>query len=131
MFARLRPSARHVPRGYSHGIVVAAGGRTVYVAGQLGSDSTGVIQLTTFAAQFTKALENVVAVVEEAGGVARNIASMRIYVTDFGDYRKSKEAVAVVWRRRFEDYYPAIAIVQVVALVDPAAMVEIEAIAHV
>jgi pimeloyl-ACP methyl ester carboxylesterase/enamine deaminase RidA (YjgF/YER057c/UK114 family) len=129
-FARLQPASRHVPSGYTHGIVVEGAPRIVYVAGQLPSDEHGVIASDHLPAQFARALDNVIAVVRDAGGEPADIASMRIYVTDLAEYRRHKPAIAIAWAARFGAYYPAIAIVEVRELYDPAGKVEIEAIAH-
>jgi enamine deaminase RidA (YjgF/YER057c/UK114 family) len=130
-FELLQPSSRHVPRGYTHGVVVPAGSRPVYVAGQLGSDERGVVVAGGLLEQFARALDNVIAVVADAGGRAGDIASMRIFIADFADYNRNKKAIAVLWAARFGEYYPATAIVEVSGLINPAAKVEIEAVAHV
>lgn len=129
-FELLHPASRHVPSGYTHGVIVAPGQRTLLVSGQLASNRQGLIESSDLATQFAKCLDNVIAVVEEAKGSAASIAKLTIYITDFPTYRRNKQAIAIAWHARFGDYYPAIAIVDVKELIDPAALVEIEAIAY-
>jgi enamine deaminase RidA (YjgF/YER057c/UK114 family) len=129
MFELLHPKSRHVPSGYTHGVVVAPGKRTLFVSGQLASNHLGAIESDDLPTQFATCLDNVIAVVQDAGAQAADIAKLTIYITDFPTYRRCKQAIAVGWHARFGDYYPAIAIVDVKELIDPKARVEIEAVA--
>jgi enamine deaminase RidA (YjgF/YER057c/UK114 family) len=115
-------------RGYSNGIAAPAG-RTLYVAGQIGWESDGSFASDDIAHQFGRALDNVLAVVAEEGGGARHIAQLTIYVTDVAAYRDARREIGRLWRERFADYYPAMALVEVRALVEPRARVEIQAVA--
>jgi enamine deaminase RidA (YjgF/YER057c/UK114 family) len=115
-------------RGYSNGVVAPAG-RTLYVAGQIGWDSDGSFSSDDLAHQFARALDNVLAVVAEEGGAATNIAQLTIFVTDVAAYRDARVALGKAWRERFGQYYPAMALVEVRALVEPRARVEIQAVA--
>jgi enamine deaminase RidA (YjgF/YER057c/UK114 family) len=116
------------PRGYANGRL--GRGVAVHVAGQIGWDENRIF-VDGLAAPFGKALANILAVVAAAGGTAESIASMTVFVTDIDDYRKSQALLAPVWRERMGKHYPAMALVGVTALVEPAAVVEIQAVAYV
>lgn len=113
------------PRGYANGMVGT--GRVVFVAGQIGWDATGTFVGPDLVAQFDQALANVLAVVTAAGGAATDIASMTVFVTDIAAYRAAGKALGAVWKARLGRHYPAMALVAVSALVEPAAVVEIQA----
>lgn len=113
------------PRGYANGM--AGTGRVIFVAGQIGWDATGAFAGPDLVAQFDRALANVVAVVTAAGARPTDIASMTIYVTDIAAYRAAGKALGAVWRTHLGRHYPAMALVAVTALVEPAAVVEIQA----
>lgn len=115
------------PRGFAHGVLTPATGRTLHVAGQTAVDDAGRLIAAGFVDQFDAALGRVLAVVTAAGGMAEHIARMTIYVTDIAAYRNNQSQLTDVWRRHMGRHYPAIALVQVVALVDEGAIVEIEA----
>ena len=117
------------PRGYSNGRV--GHGVALHIAGQIGWDEHGRFVDGGLGPQFGKALDNVLAVVSAAGGRAEDIASMTVFVTDIDDYRKSQAILAPVWRERMGKHYPAMALVAVTALVEPVAVVEIQAVAYV
>jgi len=116
------------PRGFTHGRT--GRGRAVHVAGQIGCDEHGVCS-TGFVPQFAKALDNVLAVVRAAGGTAEDVATMTVYVTDIAAYREAQKELGAVWRARLGKHFPAMALVAVAALVEPAAVVEIQATAYV
>lgn len=120
------------PRGYANGRVGA--GQTLHVGGQIGWSVAAGEARPRFpaglVAQFGQALDNVLAVVRAAGGAAEDIASMTVYVTSIEDYRAAQRALGPVWRERMGRHYPAMALVAVTALVEPEAVVEIQAIAH-
>lgn len=117
------------PRGYANGRF--GEGRAVYVGGQIGWDEQGAFPEGGLVPQFGKALENVIAVVRAAGGAVEDIASMTVFVTSVEAYRASAKALGAVWRERMGRHYPAMALVAVTALVEPTAVVEIQAIAAV
>ena len=117
------------PRGYSHGILAPAGGRLLFVAGQIGWDGDRRLVGEGFSAQFGKALENVLAVVRAAGGGPEHLARLTIYVSDREEYLAQLAAVGVAYRAVMGHHYPAMALVEVKALVDAGAKVEIEATA--
>src|SRR5262245_43271232 len=124
----INPPELGAPRGFAHGIVTAAGGRVLFVAGQIGTEGTSD-ESDDLVAQFDRALARVLIVVSAAGGRADQIARMTVYVTDMERYRASRSALRDVWQRQLASHYPAMALVEVTALVDPQAMVEIEATA--
>ena len=123
----INPPELGTPRGFSHGIVVPAGRRVLYVAGQTAADAAGHVAEREFVAQFNVALGRVVQVVRAAGGEAADIARMTIYVTDMDAYRVSRSRLAPVWRQWMGSHYPAMALVHVAGLVDRDATVEIQA----
>lgn len=118
-------------RGFAHGVLAPAGARLLFVAGQIGCDAQGRVVDGGFLPQFAQALDHVLAVVRAAGGAPTDIVRMTVYVTDRETYLASVRDLGALWRERLGRHYPAMALVQVVALVDAAAMVEIEATAAV
>ena len=124
----INPEALGAPRGYSNGVLVE-GGRLLFVAGQIAWDTEQRIVSREFSEQFAQALGNVVAVVRAAGGAATDIAQLRIYVTDKRAYQSSLKQVGAVYRELMGRHYPAMVLVEVAALVEDRAQVEIEAIA--
>ena len=122
----LQPPGWPVPRGYSNGI--AGTGRIVMVGGQVGWDEHGKFP-QGFVAQVAQALRNVVAVVREAGGTPEHIARLTWYVVDIEEYRTALPALGAAYRDTLGRWYPAMTLVQVAALVEPEARVEIEATA--
>lgn len=115
------------PRGYANGRIGA--GRALHVAGQIGWDEHGQFA-DGFLPQMARALDNVLAVVRAAGGTAEDIAEMTVYVTDIAAYRASLKELGGVWRPRLGKHFPAMALVAVSALVEPSALVEIQAVAY-
>lgn len=122
----LQPPDWPVPRGYSNGI--AGTGRIVMIGGQIGWDERGRIA-EGFVAQAAQALRNVVAVLREAGGRPEHIARLTWYVVDIEAYRASLPALGAAYRDTLGRWYPAMTLVQVGALVEREARVEIEATA--
>ena len=126
----LNPPNLPKPRGYSNG-VVAAGGKIVFVAGQIGCDAQGAIHSSDIVDQFGLALENVLQVVAAAGGGPDSIARLTIFVTDLVEYRARMKGLGAAWRRVMGAGYPAISLVEVKALFESNAKIEIEATAVV
>ncbi len=125
----VQPDGWAKPRGYVNGMVTS--GWLVHVAGQVGWEpETGRFEHEDLVGQFGRAMDNVLAVVEAAGGQADSVVRMTIYVTDIAAYRQAGSALAPVWRERFGRHYPAMALIGVAALVEPMAVVEIEAVAE-
>lgn len=122
----VRPSHFPKPRGYSDGLIAPAGGRLLYVSGQIAWDKDARIVSTDFATQFLQALDNVIAVVREAGGGTEHIVRLLAFVTDLDEYRAATRAIGEGWRARMGKYYPAMSLVKVAGLLEPGAKVEIE-----
>jgi len=130
--SRLRivdPESLGAPKGYSNGVLAPAGSRILCVAGQVGWDGEQRVVPGGFAAQFERALANVLAVVAEAGGDAGSILRLTIYVTDKQSYLDSLAAVGEAYRRLMGRHYPAMALLEVAGLLEEGAVVEIEATA--
>jgi enamine deaminase RidA (YjgF/YER057c/UK114 family) len=128
-FDILNPEALGEPRGWNNGLLAPAGGRVLFVAGQAGSDGSGVMVSDDFVDQFDAALARSLDVVVAAGGSAENVARLTIFVTDMDEYRKSLKPLGQRYRERMGRHFPAMALVAVAELVDPRAKVEIEATA--
>ena len=125
----INPEALGAPKGYSNGVLCPSEGRLLFVAGQIGWDKDHRLVAKDFAQQFRQALENVLAVVRAAGGSPLRVARLTIYVTDRELYLKSLEEVGDGYRRTMGRHYPAMALLEVKALLEPGALVEIEATA--
>jgi enamine deaminase RidA (YjgF/YER057c/UK114 family) len=125
----INPEALGAPRGFSHGVLAPAGSRLLFVAGQVGWDGEQRIVPGGFAPQFERALENIRQVVEGAGGRMDEICRLTIFVTDRTLYEGALAAVGAAYRRVVGRHYPAMALVEVAALLEPSALVEIEATA--
>ncbi len=124
----INPDELGAPHGYAHGIVVPAGARLVFVAGQTAAVEGGAAT-GDFTSQFDAALGKALKVVEAAGGCPQHVVRMTLYVTDLGAYRQSRAAIGERWRRRMGGHYPAMTLVEVARLHDAGALVEIEATA--
>lgn len=122
----VQPKGWKAPKGYSNGVVGT--GRMLFVAGQVGWDAQEQLA-AGFAAQFAQALDNVLAVVREAGGQPADVARLTVYVVDRREYLAAAKALGAAWRERFGKHYPAMALVEVKGLVEDGARVEIEATA--
>lgn len=125
----VNPERLGAPRGYSHGTLAPAGSRLLAVAGQIAWDEDRRIVSDRFFEQFGRALANVVAVVREAGGRPEHVIRLTIYVTDRDEYLGQLAEVGAAYRAVMGRHFPAMALVQVAALLDPGARVEIEALA--
>ena len=125
----LQPPGWPAPKGYSNGI--AAEGRLVFIGGQIGWDGTGRFAEGGFVGQTRQTLTNILAVLAEAGGGPEHIVRLTWYVLDMAEYNAAQEELGVVYREVMGRHFPAIALVQVAALAEPQARVEIEATAVV
>lgn len=123
----LLPAGWVKPRGYANG--VAAAGTQVYIAGQIGWDENARFTSREFGAQAVQALRNIVAVLETAGGRPEHLVRMTWYVTDKKEYLASLKEICAAFRELIGDYDIAMSAVQVVALIEDDARVEIEATA--
>jgi enamine deaminase RidA (YjgF/YER057c/UK114 family) len=124
---RINPAGLAPPRGYSHGTI--AQGRVLFVAGQIGCDEHGRMLSERFGDQFDRALANTLAVVREAGGTPDSVARLTIYVVNKEEYVAAQREVGERYRARMGRHYPAMTLVEVRALLEPDARVEIEATA--
>ena len=117
------------PKGYSNGI--SASGRLIVTAGVVGWDEQEHFTSNTLAGQFEQVLSNIVAILAEDGAGPQHLVRLTCYVTSIEAYLASLPEVGAAWQRVIGCHYPAIALVEVVRLVEPQAMVEIEAMAVV
>ncbi len=125
----VNPASLAVPRGYSNGVTYGAGGSILFLAGQIGWDAAGRMVSDRFDEQFDQALANLVAIVTEVGGSAASIGKLTIYVVDCAEYVAARKRIGEHYRRRMGLHYPAMTLVEVRALLEPGALVEIEGIA--
>lgn len=123
----LHPPDWTPPRGYANGVAVH--GITVFVAGQIGWNAKGAFDDEDFVAQVRQALANVRAVLAEAGARPEHIVRMTWYLTDKREYIARAKEIGAVYRELIGDYGIAMSAVQVAALIDDRAKVEIEATA--
>ncbi len=119
----LQPVGWPRPKGYSNGI--AARGEMVFLAGTIGWDSEGKIP-AGLVAQFRQALENIVTILAEADALPEHIVRMTWFITSRDDYLVHARAIGAVYREVMGWHFPAMAVVQVVALMEAEAEVEIE-----
>ncbi|HSI53915.1 MAG: RidA family protein [Ramlibacter sp.] len=115
------------PKGYSNG--VAASGRMLFIAGMIGWDAQGVFHTDDFAGQARQALQNIADVLREAGGKPEHIVRMTWYVTDKREYLAASREIGQAFREIIGSYNAAMTAVQVTALIEDRAKVEIEATA--
>jgi enamine deaminase RidA (YjgF/YER057c/UK114 family) len=127
-YSAVSPDTWPRARGYSHA-TLATGSRILRISGQLGKkpQEQQVSETATFADQWRLALENVIAVVQAVGGEAQNIVMLRAYLTDIGEFRSSQAAIGEGWAATLGRHFPAMTLLEVSALIDPRAKVEIEA----
>ena len=125
----LNPAGWPRPSGYSNGI--AARGRQVFVAGMVGWDAQGRFQTDDFAGQVRQALANVVAVLALAGAKPEHITRMTWYVTSKREYLGAAKAVGAAYREVIGRHFPVMTAVEVSALMEDRAKVEIEVTAVV
>ena len=128
-FKLINPESLGAPRGYSNGVLSEAGGRLLFVAGQIGWDEKQAVVSDDFVAQFDRALANVVTVVNAAGGTPDQIARLVIYVTNKTEYSARREDVGKAYRAHLGKHFPAMVLVEVKSLLEDKAKVEIEAVA--
>lgn len=126
---RLQPPGWPAPRGYANGI--EASGRLVFVAGQIGWDETGAFVSDELAPQLEQALRNVVAVLAEADAGPQHVVRLTWFVTSRDEYLRSLRQVGEAYRAVMGRHFPAMSVVEVSALVESRAKIEIEATAVV
>jgi enamine deaminase RidA (YjgF/YER057c/UK114 family) len=125
----LQPAGWPRPKGYSNGI--SATGRMIFTAGVIGWDEREFLVSHRLDGQFAQALRNILAILKEDGAGPEHIVRLTIYVTDIQEYIGLRDELAPIWKSIMGANYPAMALVQVVRLVEPSAKVEIEATAVV
>jgi enamine deaminase RidA (YjgF/YER057c/UK114 family) len=124
----LQPSGWPMPKGYANGM--AADGRLVVTGGVIGWDTEGRL-VPDFVAQVRQTLSNIAAILAEGGARPEHLVRLTWYVVDIEEYLANLKGLGGVYREIFGAHYPAMALVQVVRLVEKAARVEIEATAVV
>ena len=125
----LQPEGWAKPVGYANG--VAARGRQIFVGGQIGWNGQQEFETDDFVGQVRQTLENVVAILAAANAGPEHITSMTWYFTDKGEYLANLKGIGQAYREVIGRHFPAMAAVQVVALIEDRAKVEIQAIAVV
>jgi len=116
------------PRGYADGRI--GRGPALHIAGQVGWNAQQQFVAKDLVGQFAQALDNVLGVLRVAHGHPDDLAEMTIYVTDIAAYRAARKELGPIWRARLGSFFPAMALVAVTALVEPEALVEIQAVAY-
>lgn len=129
MMQILQPPTWAKPRGFVNGI--AASGKLVFIAGQVGWTGEAKWEAHDFAGQFKQTLKNIVEVLAQAGGKPEHIVRLTWYVIDKQEYLAALKDVGVAYRAVMGRHFPTMAVVQVSGLVEPEAKLEIEATAVV
>jgi enamine deaminase RidA (YjgF/YER057c/UK114 family) len=124
----LQPASWPRPRGYANGIVAA--GETIFLAGQIGWNAGGKFS-EGLADQISQALTNIVTLLAEAGASPKHLVRLTWFVTDLRAYRENQSTIGAAYRRVIGKHFPAMSVIGVSQLVEPAALVEIEATAVV
>jgi enamine deaminase RidA (YjgF/YER057c/UK114 family) len=128
----IQPDGWKAPRGYANGIAVTGSTKLVFVAGQIAWDADQkLVGPNDMAAQFAQVLRNIVAVVRASGGEPQHIVRMTCYVTDKSQYLAATRSIGTAWRDILGKHYPAMALVEVAGLLEPGALIEIEATATI
>lgn len=123
----VNPAELAPARGFSHATVA---GDTVWIGGQIGSDATGnIVDERDLVAQYARAIQNVAIALRAAGCEPEDTVKLTYYVTDIEAYRDNRRALGAAYREFFRSDYPASTLVEVRSLVDPNALIEIEAVA--
>jgi enamine deaminase RidA (YjgF/YER057c/UK114 family) len=128
MIEILQPAAWPRPRGYANG-VVAEGERMVFIAGQVGWNAQQRFEHHDLAGQTRQALQNIVTLLAEAGAGPEHLTRLTWYLLDKRDYLAHSAAIGAAYREVIGRHFPAMSAVQVSALIEDAALVEIEATA--
>lgn len=122
------PEGWPTPKGYSNGIL-AAKGRTLFLAGQVGWTPEEKFNSENLVPQFEQALKNIVAIVEKAGGKPTDICKMTCFCKDRDQYLASRRDLGQIWKDIMGKHYPCMSMIFVVDLLDHPALIEIEAMA--
>ena len=129
MHTILQPTGWAKPKGYANG--VAAEGKHVFVGGQIGWNGQNRFEASDLVGQVRQTLQNVVDVLAEAGARPEHVVSMTWYLTDKKDYLANLAGIGKAYRDVIGRHFPAMAVVEVTALVEDDAKVEIQAMAVV
>ena len=124
----LLPPGWAPPIGYANGIAVPAG-RIVFIAGQVGWDAQQRFHSEDLVPQFEQALDNVLAILAQAGGAPHHICRMTAYCIDKPAYLGARPELGRIWQRRFGKHFPAMSMIFVADLLDHPAKIEFEATA--
>jgi enamine deaminase RidA (YjgF/YER057c/UK114 family) len=124
----LQPASWPRPSGYANGM--AAAGETIFLAGQIGWDAEGRFE-EGLAGQVRQSLANIVTLLAEAGAGPEHIVRLTWYVTDIEAYRTSLKGIGAAYRDIIGRHYPTMSVIGISQLVEPQALVEIEATAVV
>ena len=124
----LLPEGWRAPQGYANGIEVRAG-RIVFLAGQVGWDADQRFHSTEIAPQFAQALDNILAILREAGGRPEDICRVTAFCCDKPRYLAARKELGAIWRERMGRHYPAMSMIFVADLLDHPAVIELEATA--
>ena len=131
MNTTVNPASLARPSGYSHGIRVEPGRGLLALAGQVAWDRNNRIVSDDFADQFEQALANLLAVVAAAGGAPESVVKLTLFVTNKDEYIASVKNVGERYRRLMGTHYPAMTLVEVKALLETGAKIEIEGLAAI
>lgn len=126
-FDILQPKNWAAPKGYANGI--AAEGRQVYIAGQIGWNEHAKLVSDDFVAQVEQVLSNIVQVLAQAGGEPRHLVRLTWYLIDKSEYVARQKEIGLAYRRVIGRHFPAMSAVVVAGLIEEGARVEIEATA--
>lgn len=126
----VNPEALTKPIGYAHAVIGT--GRAVTLAGQIGCGLDGRIEAPgDLVAQFKKTLDNLMIALRACGGVAEDLAFLRIYTTDVPGYRAAARELGAAYRERIGKHFPAMALLGVTELYEPGSVIEIEGLAYI
>lgn len=125
----VKPNGWARPSGYSHGIAV--NGNLIFVSGQVGWDEGQRFRSPDLVEQIATALQNTVDILQEAGATASDVVRMTWYYLDLDEYRRRTKEIGDVYKSKMGKHYPAMTVVEVAALMEPEARVEIETTAIV
>ena len=123
-FDIVQPKHWTAPKGYANAI--AAQGRQIFIAGQIGWNAQGQFESDDFVVQVEQALKNIVEVLAAAGCEPRHLVRLNWYVTDKTEYAARQDEIGTVYRRLIGRHFPAMTLVVVAGLLEPRAKVEIE-----
>ena len=126
----LHPKGWKPPVGYANGILAPAG-RVVFIAGQVGWDAEERFHSEELVPQFEQALQNILAILAEAGGVPSDICRMTAFCIDKPAYLKGRRELGRIWKQLIGDHYPAMSMIFVADLLDTPGKIELEATAVV